>query len=94
MPAKGQPGNTGNFWKDFAWGFEKGFTPFAEIGKFFGLKKGGKINRTGVYKLHKGERVLNAKQTKAWDKAHRKKKTKKSGAKKKPAAKGRRKKRR
>ena len=92
MPAKGQPGNTGNFWKDFAWGFEKGFTPFAEIGKFFGLKKGGKISRTGVYKLHKGERVLNAKQTKAWEKAHRKKK--KACAKKKPAAKGRRKKRR
>ena len=91
MPAKGQPGNTGNFWKDFAWGFEKAFTPFAEVGKLFGLKKGGKINRTGVYKLHKGERVLNAKQTKAWDKAHRKKK---SGAKKKPAAKGRRKRRR
>ena len=91
MPAKGQPGNTGNFWKDFAWGFEKAFTPFAEVGKLFGLKKGGKINRTGVYKLHKGERVLNARQTKAWDKAHRKKK---SGAKKKPAAKGRRKRRR
>ena len=84
MPAKGQPGNTGNFWKDFAWGFEKAFTPFAEVGKLFGLKKGGKINRTGVYKLHKGERVLNAKQTKAWDKAHRKKK-KKTGARKRSA---------
>jgi len=86
MPAKGQQGNTGNFWKDFAWGFEKGFS---EVGKLFGLKKGGKINRTGPYYLHKGERVLNAKQTKAWDKAHRKKKKtcakKKTGARKKNA---------
>ena len=82
MPAKGQPGNTGNFWKDFAWGFEKGFS---EVGKLFGLKKGGKIKKTGPYYLHKGERVLNARQTKAWDKAHRKKKkktTKKRGRRK------------
>ena len=27
-------------------------------------KKGGKVKKTGVYRLHKGERVLNAKQTK------------------------------
>lgn len=27
-------------------------------------KKGGKVKKTGVYKLHKGERVLNRKQTK------------------------------
>jgi hypothetical protein len=27
------------------------------------FKKGGKVKKTGVYKLHKGERVLNAKQT-------------------------------
>src|SRR5689334_18835515 len=27
-------------------------------------KKGGKVKKTGLYKLHKGERVLNAKQTK------------------------------
>ena len=72
------------FWDDFIEGFEK---PFEFVGKLakdlgpiVGLKKGGKISRTGVYRLHKGERVLNARQTKAWDKAHRKKKT---GAKKK-----------
>ena len=74
MPAKGEPGNSGDFWKDFVWGFEKGFST---VGKLFGLKKGGKINRTGPYYLHKGERVLNAKQTKAWEKAHKKKGVKK-----------------
>ena len=30
-------------------------------------KKGGKVKKTGVYKLHKAERVLNAKQTKKFD---------------------------
>lgn len=28
------------------------------------FKKGGKVKKTGTYKLHKGERVLNVKQTK------------------------------
>lgn len=28
------------------------------------FKKGGKVKKTGTYKLHKGERVLNAKKTK------------------------------
>lgn len=28
------------------------------------LKKGGKVKKTGVYTLHKGERVLNTKQAK------------------------------
>lgn len=27
-------------------------------------KKGGKVKKTGIYRLHKGERVLNRKQTK------------------------------
>ena len=27
-------------------------------------KKGGKVKKTGTYKLHKGERVMNVKQTK------------------------------
>jgi hypothetical protein len=31
------------------------------------LKKGGKIHKTGTYKLHKGERVLNAAETKRHD---------------------------
>ena len=76
----------GNFWEDFVEGFEK---PFKFVGKLakdlgpiIGLKKGGKINRTGVYRLHRGERVLNARQTKAWDKAH-----KRTGAKKKKGVK-------
>jgi hypothetical protein len=30
-------------------------------------KKGGKVKRTGVYKLHAKERVLNAKQTKKFE---------------------------
>lgn len=30
-------------------------------------KKGGKVERTGPAKLHKGERVLNRKQTKKYD---------------------------
>ena len=82
------------FWDDFIEGFEK---PFEFVGKLakdlgpiVGLKKGGKINRTGVYRLHRGERVLNSRQTKAWDKAHRKKKKtggkKKAGVKKKTGA--------
>ena len=91
MPAKGQPGNSGDFWKDFVWGFEKGFST---VGKLFGLKKGGKINRTGPYYLHKGERVLNAKQTKAWEKAHNKKKTTRTTKRKTKGTVGRRKKRR
>ncbi len=28
------------------------------------FKKGGKVKKTGMYKLHKGERVMNSKQTK------------------------------
>lgn len=31
------------------------------------FKTGGKVNKTGVAKVHKGERVLNKKQTKKWD---------------------------
>src|SRR5579859_7800231 len=31
-------------------------------------KKGGKVKKTGAYKLHKGERVLNPKQTKKFEK--------------------------
>lgn len=31
-------------------------------------KKGGKVKKGGIYRLHKGERVLNAKQTKKYDK--------------------------
>ena len=31
-------------------------------------KKGGMVNKTGIYKLHKGERVLSVKQKKALDK--------------------------
>lgn len=31
------------------------------------FKKGGKVKKTGVYKLHSKERVLNAKQTKSLD---------------------------
>jgi hypothetical protein len=31
-------------------------------------KKGGKIKRTGIVKVHKGERVLNPKQTKKFEK--------------------------
>jgi hypothetical protein len=30
-----------------------------------GFKKGGKVKKTGPYKLHKGERVLTARQAKA-----------------------------
>ena len=30
------------------------------IGKIFGFKNGGKVTRTGVYKLHKGEVVVPA----------------------------------
>jgi hypothetical protein len=30
-------------------------------------KKGGKVKKTGAYKLHKNERVLNAKQTKKFE---------------------------
>ena len=73
MPARGQPGNSGDFWSDFLWGFNQVMTPGTKIGKMIGLKKGGKIKRTGKYRLHKGERVLNSKQTKAWEKAHKKK---------------------
>ena len=35
-----------------------------EIGSF---KKGGKVKKTGKYKLHAGERVLNSKQTRKYD---------------------------
>ena len=31
-------------------------------------KKGGKVKKTGLAKLHKGERVLNTKQTKKYEK--------------------------
>lgn len=32
-----------------------------------GFKKGGKVKKTGAYKLHKGERVLNKKQSKKFN---------------------------
>jgi hypothetical protein len=37
----------------------KPFSPQTLIGSF---KKGGKVKKTGIYKLHKGERVLNKEQ--------------------------------
>ena len=39
-------------------------------------KKGGKVKKTGLAKLHKGERVLNKKQTKKFDKKKTKKRKK------------------
>jgi hypothetical protein len=63
--------------------FEQPFKYIGKLAKDIGLEKGGKINRTGRYKLHKGERVLNARQTKAWDKAHRKKRKKSTTTKRK-----------
>lgn len=36
------------------------------------FKKGGKVKKTGIYKLHKGERVLNVKQVKTMSKKKRK----------------------
>lgn len=30
-----------------------------------GFKKGGKVHKTGIYKLHKGEHVLTAKQSRS-----------------------------
>jgi len=46
--------------------------PDSELNKYPRIagsyKKGGKVKRTAVYKLHKGERVLNPKQTKKAEK--------------------------
>ena len=47
------------------------------IASAFGFKKGGLVKKTGVYKLHKGERVLSVKQTKAYNRLKRNKKRKK-----------------
>jgi len=33
--------------------------------KIPGFKHGGKVKKTGIYKLHKGEKVLTAKQAKS-----------------------------
>lgn len=44
------------------------------VGSF---KKGGKIKKTGLAKVHKGERVLNKKQTKKFDKAKAERRRKK-----------------
>jgi len=33
--------------------------------KIPGFKHGGKVHKTGIYKLHKGEKVLTAKQSKS-----------------------------
>lgn len=38
----------------------------AKMAAMGGFKKGGKVKKTGLYKLHQGERVLNKKQTKQW----------------------------
>jgi hypothetical protein len=43
----------------------KAVNPEAKPNSF---KKGGKVKRSGVAKVHKGERVLTTKQTKAFDK--------------------------
>lgn len=37
--------------------------------KVKGYKKGGKVKKTGLAKVHKGERVLNKKQTQKFEKA-------------------------
>jgi hypothetical protein len=37
----------------------------AEMSRLGGFKRGGKVKKTGLAKLHKGERVLTAKQAKA-----------------------------
>lgn len=42
-------------------------TPAAQA-KPNSYKKGGKVKKSGVAKVHKGERVLTTKQTKAFDK--------------------------
>lgn len=42
----------------------KALTPQSLLGSF---KRGGRVHKTGVYKLHKGEHVLNREQTKRAD---------------------------
>lgn len=42
----------------------KSFTPQALLGSF---KKGGRVKKTGIYKLHKGEHVLNKEQAQRAD---------------------------
>ncbi len=42
-------------------------SPSSDYGTEGSFLKGGPVKRTGVYKLHKGERVLNRKQTKRYN---------------------------
>lgn len=42
-------------------------TPKAELPTLGSFKRGGKIPKTGVYRLHEGERVLNVKQTRKFE---------------------------
>jgi len=63
----------GNFWKDFGRGFQKGFGGALKVGghivpipglsaaggEIMKLHKGGKVARTGNYRLRGGEVVLN-----------------------------------
>jgi hypothetical protein len=57
----GRPGDGG-------WGGDmRRIDPSRPLGSF---KKGGKVKKTGKYKLHKGERVLTKKQAKSKGDTH------------------------
>jgi hypothetical protein len=54
-----------------SWGRKKQKPKFSEkfrVGETTSFKKGGKVRKTGHYKLHKGERVLNKRQTRKFAK--------------------------
>ena len=72
-------------WYDDAWkGIKTVGETVAPFLPLLGLKKGGKVNKTGPYYLHKGERALNARQTKAYDaKKKATRKSRKTGTKRK-----------
>ena len=50
-------------------GYEKGLKKKKIVGSY---KKGGKIKKTGLAKVHKGERVLNKKQAQSFESAKKK----------------------
>ena len=49
-------------------GFAGGGPGGGEMAPMMAMKRGGKIWKTGPYKLHRGERVLSRKQTAKYDK--------------------------
>lgn len=64
-------GNLGDKFTDWAKGKKGKSEDTGGVGPGESFKKGGPVRKTGLAKVHKGERVLTKRQAKAWRKCSR-----------------------